>query len=139
MTHEDIVLNTRFRVSYTTRDEDEDDATWTRACGSDCDRAATLMRERGVRAPWDDAMGAFACARTLAGSGRDEDAVRAYEAHARGVKDFVKAYRADEDSAWTSEAWYVAVDDARALAQRADEALKRGGENRANSPTPGRR
>jgi hypothetical protein len=112
----------------TTRDEDEDDATWTRACGSDCDRAATLMRERGVRAPWDDAMGAFACARTLAGSGRDEDAVRAYEAHARGVKDFVKAYRADEDSAWTSEAWYVAVDDARALAQRADEALKRGGE-----------
>ena len=122
----------RRRRRATTRDatprEDDDDASWTRAFGSDCDRAATLMRARGVDAPWDGALGAFACARTLARGGRDEDAVGAYEAHARGVKDFVKAYRADEDAAWTRDAWYVAVDDARALAQRADEALKRGGE-----------
>ena len=117
----------------TTRDatprEDDDDASWTRACGSDCDRAATLMRARGVRrAVGRRAGGVRVRADAGARSGRDEDAVRAYEAHARGVKDFVKAYRADEDAAWTRDAWYVAVDDARALAQRADEALKRGGE-----------
>lgn len=64
---------------------------------------------------WDDVMGVFVCVWMLVGSGRDEDVVCVYEVYVRGVKDFVKAYRADEDLVWMSEVWYVVVDDVRVL------------------------
>jgi len=91
-------------------------------------RARDAMRRRGVDAPWDAVCATFARAAILAHARGADAALDAYEAHAHGMKDFVKAYKADDDAAWTRDAWYVVVDDARALAQSADRALKREGE-----------
>ena len=62
------------------------------------------------------------------GGVRARAAVEAADAHARGVKAFVKAFRADDGGAWATPAVYACVDDARAFAERADEDLKRRGE-----------
>ena len=81
-------------------------------------------RRGGAREPWDETLSAF----YAASMGGTRWAVEAADAHARGVKGLVKAFRGDDDGAWAAPAGYACVDDARAFAERADAELKRRGE-----------
>ena len=102
-------------------------------CDDDGDGAEAIERRACARVrglggaregSWDEALGAFYAAAVCGARA----AVEAADAHARGVKAFVKAFRADDDGAWATPAVYACVDDARAFAERADEDLKRRGE-----------
>jgi len=81
-------------------------------------------RRGGAREPWDETLSVF----YAASMGGTRWAVEAADAHARGVKGLVKAFRGDDDGAWAAPAVYACVDDARAFAERADAELKRRGE-----------
>lgn len=90
----------------------------------DADARARALRARGAPPPWDEICGAFAAARASSGASR----VQAYEAHARGVRELVKAFRGDDDGAWMTRAMATAADDARAVAIEADEEMRARGE-----------
>ena len=75
-------------------------------------------------------IGAFlSCASIVAHGTRERgDMEEAYDAHARGTRELVKAFKNDDGGAWMTPALYVVVDDARKRAEDADECLRRRGE-----------